>query len=449
MEELKGILEKIDDFHCNIFSEEITFPGVLKNEDDEIFLQGKVGIDQCRKINHYKPFQAWATIDGTPVTLLNVYCVSSSHTWGENYETVTFSPSEIVICRATSTEIRITRILTCIPSINNMFSTSPLRLKIPSRERPSVLDDTYPQEILTDDKYGHLRIYQSYGHRWNQNEITFQIKPIIEYQFYQPIEAMSAVKQIAAARNLLAFFANYYLPIKSFSFADEQSRKIDGITFEDCTLILNHKDEIPVLQDHFLITTSEFTETFSDIWGKWLDLYEQAKYIPTLFYEIICDRSTGINRFLNLTQAIEIYSRKYREKEAEEITNMQIPYKRRKQFPAYLRYRFEDIFSLLKECSGISEDKIRPLSKALADMRNFFTHYGKKQVEPSHQELLAASHVLEFIILAIIYHAIGIPDCHIESCRKRAQFQRYDEFVVILLSYFARNNGKASGIPDN
>lgn len=94
---------------------------------------------------------------------------------------------------------------------------------------------------------------------------------------------MSAVGRIAAVRNLFAFFANYYLPIKAFSFADEQSRKIDGITFEDCILILNHKDEIPVLQEHFLITTSEFAETFPDIWEKWLSLYEQTKYIPTLF----------------------------------------------------------------------------------------------------------------------------------------------------------------------
>lgn len=445
MGELKGILEKIGDFHCSIFSEEVTFPGILKNEDDEIYLQGKVSIDQCRKIDYYKPFQVWATIDGTPVTLMNAYCVSGSHTWGENYKTLTFSPSEIVIGRATSSEIIITQILTCIPSLNNMFSSPPLIVKIPSKERPSVLDDTYPQEILADDKYGHLRIYQSYRHKWDQNEVTFQIKPIIEYQFYQPIEAMSAVGRIAAVRNLFAFFANYYLPIKAFSFADEQSRKIDGITFEDCILILNHKDEIPVLQEHFLITTSEFAETFPDIWEKWLSLYEQTKYIPTLFYEIICNRSTGINRFLNLTQAIEIYSRKYREKEAKEITNMQIPYKRRKQIPAYLRYRFEDIFSLLKKCIGISEDKICQISKALADMRNFFTHYGKRQVEPSYQELLAAVHILEFIMLAIIYQAIGIPEHHIKTCRKRVQFQRYDEFVEILMSYSARSNEK---VPD-
>lgn len=63
--------------------------------------------------------------------------------------------------------------------------------------------------------------------------------------------------------------------------------------------------------------------------------------------------------------------------------------------------------------------------------------------EPSYQELLAAVHILEFIMLAIIYQVIGIPDYHIESCRKRVQFQRYDEFVEILMSYSARSNGKA------
>ena len=78
-------------------------------------------------------------------------------------------------------------------------------------------------------------------------------------------------------------------------------------------------------------------------------------------------------------------------------------------------------------------------------MRNFFTHYGKRQVEPSYQELLAAVHILEFIMLAIIYQAIGIPEHHIKTCRKRVQFQRYDEFVEILMSYSARSNEK---VPD-
>ena len=440
MEPLKDILERVSDFHCIISGEETMFTGVLLNKGNKVSLRGRVGLEQCNKINHYKPFQVWGNVQGTPITLLNCYFESGDYVWKEECESVDFSPSEIVIGRAVSDKLNIKHISTTIPALNYMFSSFPFDLKANfSKTQPSILDYTFPERITVDDKYGHINVYQTFGYRTGACGINFEIRPVIEYQFYHSMETMDAVGRIATVRNLFSFFANYNLPLNSFSFSDEQSPKANGIFLDDCSIFLNHNENIPEPEELFLITTSMFSDDFPYIWEKWLLLYEEAKHIPTLFYEIICDRSTRTNRFLNLAQAVEVYSCKYRENEAKRITDMQVKHKRRPQDPPYLRYRFEDVFTLLKDDIAILESIIAPLSKALADMRNFFTHYGENHVEPSYQEMLAACHILEFVLLAIIYHTIGISAQHIQSCKKRVQFQRFDEYIDMLLNYSTKS----------
>ena len=107
--------------------------------------------------------------------------------------------------------------------------------------------------------------------------------------------------------------------------------------------------------------------------------------------------------------------------------------RRDKEPPIHLNHRFEDIFLLLNPYLEMEESKISIIAKSLADMRNFFTHYDKtKYIEPSYQEMLAACHVLEFILLAIIYHDIGISSKDIKNSKKRIEFQRFDEFIEVL-----------------
>ena len=184
-----------------------------------------------------------------------------------------------------------------------------------------------------------------------------------------------------------------------------------------------------------MITTAIFSEKFEMVWNRWLQIYEEATYISTLFYEIVCNRSTRVNRFLNLSQAIEVYSNRYRKETVVEIARMRERTRKDKKPPIHLNHRLEDIFLLLNRCLEIEESKISIIAKSLADMRNFFTHYDKtKYIEPSYQEMLAACHVLELVLLAIIYYEIGIPGEHIKACKERIEFQRFDEFIEVLIA---------------
>lgn len=69
-------------------------------------------------------------------------------------------------------------------------------------------------------------------------------------------------------------------------------------------------------------------------------------------------------------------------------------------------------------------------------MRNYFTHYNsKKYVEPTYDELLAATHILRFVVLTIVYITVGIPlECILE-CKKRVIFSCLDDDVHVILLY--------------
>lgn len=82
------------------------------------------------------------------------------------------------------------------------------------------------------------------------------------------------------------------------------------------------------------------------------------------------------------------------------------------------------------------EPNIVDYAKGLSNMRNYYTHYNSdKYVEPAHDELFVASHILRFVLLIIVYTAVGIPlDCILE-CKKRIIFSRFDDNTTVIMRY--------------
>ena len=141
-------------------------------------------------------------------------------------------------------------------------------------------------------------------------------------------------------------------------------------------------------------------------------------------------RSTRINCFLNLSQAIEIYSNYYREKDAYSIAKAD-GYKK-KSIP--LKYRVEDMIQYLNPYLAIDSSNIKPLAKAISNARNFFTHYNKKRYnEPSFQEISAANRILRYMLLAIIYKTIGLSDDCIKKSGETALYSLRKRDIEVVL----------------
>lgn len=432
MDELNDILNRIGDFYFHADEEELALTGTLNRVNSEIILEARTARENLKHINQCGTFQIWGTIGGTKVTLLDsLVTVHLSFDSSTDYENVSAEPTEIIIGRCYVGDINVTEISATISAMNYMFSEELFEENICfSKENPSVLSFAYPPDIMACDPDGEIHISRSFQHKWSKDKIEYEFLPSVEYTFSKPIKIRNAISKIASARNLLSFFADYYLPLENISFADEQTAKVEGFAgLCDCQLYLNYTEDIEIPQRPFLIMTSKYSENFSTIWRNWLKFYNDNIYITTLFCEIISNHSTRINRFLNLTQSIELYSNYYREAEAKSVA--QADGCNKNNFP--LKYRLEDIWEFLNDCLDIPSEKKKQLAVAISKDRNFFTHYNKQRYEePSVQEVLAANRFLKFVLLSIVYKTIGISIDAIKDCR-HFEYSMLERDILVIL----------------
>lgn len=375
------------------------------------------------------------TVAGIEITLINGEIIAYERMNNNtSYNIVCIKPSEIIIGRRYSNLIKTKKISSSIMALNYMFANKPLKQRYDFLEKnPSLLEYLPVPEIVVKDNEGEITLNQRFSVYWSIDKITYNIIPVIEITFSEPIELEQAIAKLASLRNLFSFFADFYLPLENITFADEKSRRNDGHIFCDCTLLLNYKDEIEVPNRPFLISIKDFEHNFNDIWHKWSEFYKETKYIVDLFYEIICNRSTFINCFLNLTQSLEIYSKYYRKEDAYEIAKS---HNCRVNDIEYvpLKYHIESILLYLNSCLDIDISKRKELANKIAKMRHFFTHYNcKKYREPSFQELSSANRVLRFVLLAIVYKTVGIADTLIKKCMKTTNYSRFYQDIEIIL----------------
>ena len=438
MEMIERLLNQIGEYACIIEGEEVHIIGVLRQEKTDIIFQAQMKMDDYSKLDRlYGELQFWGSINGTDVSMMSVHYRKSNSSFGAKTVSVEFDPYEIIIGRCYKDKPKVNAISASLTALNHMFSHKPIDLIYDfSKEKPYLLKFTYPDKMEAYDQYGHLEIYQTFAQGWTRDEIRHNIVPIIKYRFSEPIGIMDAISRIAAARNLFSFFANGYLPLENIKFADAQSQKIDTLTMCDITLYLNHLEDIPLCDAPFLIMTSAFEAKFDQIWKNWMKIYEEAVPIPTLFYEIICNRSTRVNSFLNLVQAIEVYSGQYRKPAVEAVARKHENTTTEKKPKIYLKYILEDVFSSFNDCFEITEDDIPILARHIAEMRNFYTHYNSdRYVEPTYQEMFSATHFLCFVLLVIVYKTLGLSTETIIDARKRVEFQLYYKDIETILHY--------------
>lgn len=430
MASINDLLNKISDFKCVVGGKEIVFPGILQEENGNVILNAKFPLEQYRKIGIEADIVVLGEVSGRKATLMGCHITSASCTIGDNDISIYAVPNEIIVGGCFSSTPMAKGITVSTSDLNYMFSgASPLEPNVGiSKDNPSVLNYTFPKPIVANDKYGEIQISQSFGTQWAVDFYNHNIISEIKYSFTTSLPLMDAVAKVSAARSLFSFFGNGYISFGDITFEIDGDENVYG-------LWLNYKENVPAVNEPFLIETSAFENQFQKVWDAWLNLYESANPIPNLFYEIICNRSTRVNGFLNLSQAIEVYSNAFRNKQAKEIAKND-PDNKSKNKEIKLIHRYQDI---LKEYNGaleLIEPNIVDYAKGFSNMRNYYTHYNSsKYVEPAYDELFAASHILRFILLAIVYTAIGIPiDCILE-CKKRIVFSRFDDFTAVIMNY--------------
>lgn len=427
---IKKILNTISNFRCEIDGKEIIFPGTLQEKEENIILITMFPIEGYRKIGLYDEFVVTGKISGTEITLMGCHIQSASYTIENNDISLFIVPNEIIVGKCFYSMPMAKRIIVSTSDLNYMFAgLSPLESNYNfTKENPSVLNYTFPKLINAKDKYGEIELYQTFDAKCSIDVYEYSIISVIEYSFTKSMPLMDAVAKIAAARSLFSFFGNGYVAFGSITFEDdmEETKYI---------LHLNYKEKVPAVNEPFLIITSMFGNQFQKVWESWLNLYESASPIPTLFYEIVCNRSTRINYYLNLSQAIEVYSNTYRKTEARAIAKSDQK-NTTKGKNTKLKHVYQDILVAYNSTLELTESNIENYAQGFSNMRNYYTHYNsRKYVEPSYDELFSAIHILRFILLTIVYTAVGITVDNIIECKKRAIFNKLDIDASKILNY--------------
>lgn len=430
MESIKNLLNKISNFKCKINETEMTFPGVLQEKKGIIVLNSLFSLEDYLKIPLETEFTVLGTISGKEATLMECHIHSASCAIGEDQISLTVIPSKIIVGKYFYSTPTVKKITIVTPDLNYMFfGLSPFRSNyFITKEDSSVLNFTFPESISAKDKYGEVTLYQTFETQHSVTGYTHNIISAIVYSFTNQTTLTDALSKVSAARSLFTFFGNGFIPFGEISFEDDAAKS-------QYSLYLNFKEDVSAVDEPFLITVTAFENQFQKVWGTWLDLYETAGPISTLFYEIVCNRSTGINSFLNLSQAIEVYSNTYRNAEAKAVAKSD-PLSISKEKTPRLKHRYLDILSAYNNVLELAEPTIDGCAQGLSNMRNYYTHYNSKSyVKPSYDELFSAISILRFVLLAIVYTAVGIsPNCILE-CKKRIIFHCLDVDASVILDY--------------
>lgn len=342
------------------------------------------------------------------------------------FSEVEFCPSQIVVGIAQGKEIQVGSARLYMSELNQMFFSTKLFDSnfAFSKDNPSLLSFVFSKELEATDSDGRLVISRAFETSQSWGRVEYVAKPFVEFQFSNPKNIDNAIEKMASARNLLAFFADSILPLNYIEFSTPGQK-----LYEHHNLYFNYLDDGTVTKEPFMVSESAIGDIFPDVWTKWNDFYKNNIPVASLFYEIITDHSTGINRFLNLCQCLEVYSKRFRNKEAKAVKMSRNPEER----GISLKHRIEDILTFCSPYLHFSSDKCQMLAKSISDARNYYTHYGKNDIVPSLDRICCSDILLHLVLLIIVYATLGIPSEKISfaiKCRIYSDIENISEDIL-------------------
>lgn len=164
--------------------------------------------------------------------------------------------------------------------------------------------------------------------------------------------------------------------------------------------------ENTVLDDSLLYDYKSFVIDFDSIKNQFEYIYSSYlknfnKLLPPLelYLNILKNKSSNLNRFLNMTQIIEYISKEFDEK------NALLMWKKNGCNSRYITLsdRLESLINQLNFIWNMDDKYIYALSKTIANGRNYFNHYNGVKKKLSSEQLYTFSYFLEDIFVGYIY----------------------------------------------
>lgn len=401
MIEINEILNKPGQLKCFANNRETEVTGNLFIEENNYLLYINISSVDYNLFCNAHVVHLCGQIAGRDFTIPNGYVKTRAYCggcWG-----ITIIPDQIVLGICIQEELKVDKISAQITALNPMFASTPARMAVPSQENSALINLVAVQPIQAEDEEMKISCTRTVGFSESVSGIEIPFVVLLECSLKHSVSLETALAKIASVRNLFSFFGDRYIPLDNIEISIGNDENV--YNEKKYTVVLNYGENIKETNRPFFIGSDLLTDNFHSIWTNWAKLYKQSKNIAALFYEIICERSRGINYFLNLSQAIELYSQHYREEKVRNIAE-------RDNFKGNnlpLKYRYEDLFTLYADILNIEAVDIPIAVQNLSNARNYFTHYNDaRYMEPSNNFITYASIFLRFLLLCIVYDLVGI-----------------------------------------
>lgn len=420
---IADVLGKIGDFKFTEHIDEVFPASILKQATDYV-VEGRISIKLFRLINMMKRTgRIIGTINGLKVTFLDsLFMNAESKVIKEKddfiYESVyiKIKPTEIVMGSYLFDDDDVKNVKLTYENIQWWLLDQPVKHNFDIKKDNSLLQFQGLDIHKAEDDEVSVEFFVTFETSKSKSRIEFPLSTIVQFNFGLSVHIFDAIKIIADFRNFLTFCANYYIGFKEFTFTTKS-----GHSF---TCFMNFQENIELKNDPFVIEYSQIENDFEGIWRKWNDFSKNNSNIVTLFYEMICNRSTRINRFLNLSQSIEVYSQRYRNEEAKTYKNEIEGGKAKLR----LEHRLFDVFNYANIPFDFNNNEIKVIAKAISGGRNYYTHYSNHK-ELSFEQISACSDYMHIILLVLVYRTIDIPNDAFKDITSRCLYQTVRERI--------------------
>ena len=196
--------------------------------------------------------------------------------------------------------------------------------------------------------------------------------------FPRGISIVKARAYISHLRVLMSMFKLHYIDICDIElYINRENNPEKDFCYENSFYYyLNHMPQSttePWPVPRFCLNYDDISNDFEKILNNWLVFQSDAEPIVEMFYQILINKSRDINSLLNLVQAMEVFSNRFRKKEAEQVLE-RYPRQKLNHMAPTTWHKVLDLLNHVNPCFNFKEADLEKIASWVVDTKNYYTH---------------------------------------------------------------------------
>lgn len=301
-------------------------------------------------------------------------------------------------------------------------------LKYNNNEISEIKFKAFPQIEINCENY-KINILFNVKKKYHETKFGVDYDSYVRFDFANECYLDEVLEYANDFSNLLTILIGENIKIERI-FLKEESLETNIFT----NIIRKNNKEIR--KRDILIRYIDIKDKFKYIIDNWIKKKEELRPVVNNFIRLGEDKFFDEVSFLRITQALEVYSRRFRYEFAKEIKEDDKSYNKKGE--PRLKHRLKD---LLRECDFLfdllTDDNTDEIIKRICNTRNYYTHYDKKRTNELLNDTDSIFYIgkyLNYIVQILILMELGIDKSIIKDrFEKNNQFKYIKKAVKIIV----------------